>query len=717
MSPSFSLSPSTTPHHSHSHSLALLARLAVVCFALLLQCGLLSAQPTSLSDIVVTSVTGCTDTFPITVNCPIPVNISIHTAGVGELFVLGSQWLRLSSIAGGNYVYVQPDPTDPTNTTLWATVEPAAYSTYWTNTLVNISFYTWDGSVAPSFPAFTFVAQQAPVISSISGCTGSGLSTLNCAPDSSVLTIQGTGMGWLESMQLLIGTNQVYLYSAYTAINNTYGTLSLSTIYYGLLLPEHYNGVLLPLQFQSTAWLFNGTLLVETTNTVSISFVPLPAPFLVSARVSYFCDAVSSGLANYTGCAPGASQIALLGHYMYNLSATIGGVPCSTFYSDADSYYCFPTVAAGLQPNVAYSLVASNGQGSVSVGSFIAFTAKPTIAYVKKCTATTSYYIISSDYGTSAALCRSGTTITIKGSQFPLSDSTTQVMFTVDPWWGGDVGPFNFTCLGATVVDSSTVTCVLPQINDTLADSVYRRYIDVQLSFSSSSVWTNAITTQLFQHPLAPVISGLSASGCGPTTTAAYYPGGPLQVSDCVSNATLTLTGTYLNASYYTVRGSTPTPIYVQNAFLSAAILSNSSTQIVLQLPDMNNVPSPILTNTPYQYQLTMVNGATYFQTNIFLVTFAAPPPISPPSSSSSSGLSHGAIAGIVVAAVVVAAVCSVLVVLLLRRASSSSSSSSSSGRSTAAGGDDGLKWSEKPTRLRDDNNSGGEVLRSVELQ
>ena len=641
-----------------------------------------------------------------------PTNISIHTAGVGELFV-GSQYLQLTSSAGITYGSVYQDTSDDANSRLWAVVESPFYSVLWTNTLVNVSFVTWSGPTAPFFPGFMFASQSLPVISSISGCTGSGLSTTDCIPDGSVLTIQGTGMGWLESMHLRIGLGQMDLdLTSLQTVNDTYATLSLTTLYYRLLLPEHYNAVLLPLWFESRSLLPNGTAIVEATNTVSISFVPLPAPILRSAR-SYYCDAVSSGLANFTNRTPGL-QIVLSGHYMYNLSATIGGVPCVNGYSAADSYSFHPPVGAGLQPNVAYSLVASNGQGSIELSSFIAFTAKPTIAYIVSCTAQRSTAFSPIEYGDSSSLCKPGTSITIKGSQCPLNDSTLEVDLRVTQASG--IPSFHLSCPNATAVDDSTVTCALPLVaNATLAAIAYRRYVSVQVGFSSSSVWTNSIVYQLYQDPLAPVISGLSASGCGSTTTSISYPGSPLQVSDCASNATLTLTGTYFDASYYIVSGVT-TPFLYQQQQAAAVVLSNSSTQIVLQLPDMNNVPSPILTNTPYQYQLTMVNGATYFQTNIFLVTFAAPPPISPPSSSSSSGLSHGAIAGIVVAAVVVAAVCSVLVVLLLRRASSSSSSSSSSGRSTAAGGDDGLKWSEKPTRLRDESRNGSDAMRGVEL-
>ena len=114
--------------------------------------------------------------------------------------------------------------------------------------------------------------------------------------------------------------------------NATYATLSLAIIYYGLLLPEHYDGVVLPLLFQANYRQPNGSNVLVTTNTVSISFIPLPPPIFTVAN-SVSCDRVSSGLANYTGCVPGLSRIFICGHYLYNLSAMIGSVPCAVSYT------------------------------------------------------------------------------------------------------------------------------------------------------------------------------------------------------------------------------------------------------------------------------------------------------------------------------------------------------------------------------------------------
>ena len=295
-------------------------RVFLLLVVFLWQCLAFSfGQPSSIVDAVINSVTGCTDVYPITVNCSMPANLTFHTSGVGQLLVGGAagQSVVLVDYPGGRISFpVYLDATDSTNSTLWATVRPGAYSPQWLSTLLNVSLLVSGYANIPS-PAFTFAYEPVPVISSISGCTGSGQATLNCLPDSAVLTIQGTGIGWLAttSMQLRIGDNTVYTqpYSSFTDVNATYGTLSLASIYYGLLLPEHYNGVMLPLQFQSTTTLAGGSRLVIATNVMSISFAPLPPP-VFNTPYSTLCLAVSSGqLANYTGCMPGASGISITG--------------------------------------------------------------------------------------------------------------------------------------------------------------------------------------------------------------------------------------------------------------------------------------------------------------------------------------------------------------------------------------------------------------------
>jgi len=202
-----------------------------------------------------------------------------------------------------------------------------------------------------------------------------------------------------------------------------------------------------------------------------------------------------------------------------------------------------------------------------------------------------------------------------------------------------------------------------------------------------------------------PLITGVSSSGCGATTINTNWPGNPLAVADCTSNATLTLTGSNLNGTFYST-AAIMTSAFSQSTSFISTVVSNTSTQIVLQLPDINNTPTPIVTDTPYQFVINM-SPPNYLQSNMFLVSFATTSvPSDTPTSSSSSGLSSGAIAGIVVAAVVAALICTLLAVMLLRRVRAA--------KRASGGGENGF-WSIRPRQLQED--SGSETMRGVELQ
>ena len=327
------------------------------------------------------------------------------------------------------------------------------------------------------------------------------------------------------------------------------------------------------------------------------------------------CDRISSGLANYTGCSLGLSRLSLGGHYFYNLSVAIGGVPCVTSFSAATLFSCNAPVGAGLQPNVAYPVTISTIAGGLSLVSFVGFTSYPSIAYLESCSATLTYSATPTVYSNGNIFCKPGTILTVRGSQFPLGNQPVHLNLLFFP---SIIPAFNISCLDTVVVDSSTVTCVLPKItNATVSSFVYGQEMLVQLGFGSSTVWTNTLQVRVYQNPDAPIVSHLSANGCGPVTTSTFFPGNPLQLSNCVGNATLTLTGSYLNGSNYNVRGVayTATGGWV-NAF--ATVLSNSSTQLVLQLPDLNNAPMPIVIGTLYQYVLTMSRGPYLFSNQHF---------------------------------------------------------------------------------------------------
>ena len=233
-----------------------------------------------------------------------------------------------------------------------------------------------------------------------------------------------------------------------------------------------------------------------------------------------------------------------------------------------------------------------------------------------------------------------------------------------------------------------------------VANYGYNSNVGVRVALNASTARTNTLNNQLWRDPLLPLITGVLASGCGPTTTSAVFCGSPLQVSGCFSNATVTLTGSNLNSSA-TVTGIAIAYTLVTQllVYSFASVLSASPTRVVLQLPVINNTLTPLLLDTQYQYYLSYNRPSA--SSNVFLVSFSSS--ASQPSfGSPSSGLSPGAIAGVVLAAVVAAVLLMVLLLVCLRRRSMLSPWLSSK-KTAGSSGEDGFGSSLTPRRLQEE--------------
>ena len=262
---------------------------------ILLLCSLAAAQsqspPQSITDVRVTSVTGCVDVYPITVNCSTTRNrLRIQTAGFPAgidfryLFVNA----EINDNAGFAANYARPDLSDPTNSSLFVNVTARSYYPHITGTVINVSFSYYGASpsqTSPAFAAFSYRFDGPPTLTSIAGCDGSGQATLNCVPDSAVLTLTGSGLLWYsvgKTARLSIGNETSRpSFSDLTVINDTYAKLSLQRAYPELLKPQHYAGVLLPLNLTSYVYNSSGQVVYTyTTNSLHISFVSLPPPII-----------------------------------------------------------------------------------------------------------------------------------------------------------------------------------------------------------------------------------------------------------------------------------------------------------------------------------------------------------------------------------------------------------------------------------------------------
>ena len=167
----------------------------------------------------------------------VTLNTSAAAAGIIEA--------NMSTLVGDNATYSSWTAV----LVLPGYVQPALGS------LLNVSFYSeYDYVTAsPSFLGLSVLSFPPPQLLIISGCNGSGLSTLGCDADTAALTLQGSGFQWLQAVDFYninIGAC-VLRVAANTAaglqvLNNSYATYSLSSSYDNCAYPHpNYDGRIL----------------------------------------------------------------------------------------------------------------------------------------------------------------------------------------------------------------------------------------------------------------------------------------------------------------------------------------------------------------------------------------------------------------------------------------------------------------------------------------
>ena len=227
--------------------------------------------------------------IPVTVNCSVASTILLiqTVAGFPASRDLSEQPIYISSrLNNYNYFTTSPvwlNPNDPTNTSVYVNVTTGYYP-HLTGVLISVSFIDYYGSGTPSSPAFAGFSYQfdgPPILTSIGGCDGSGQSTLNCVPDIAQIELTGSGLLWFTvgfRVQLNIGAESTPAYGM-QVVNDSYAILPLAWVYGYLLKPQHYAGVLLSFNLTSAAYSSLGQReYTYTTNSMQISFVPLPPP-------------------------------------------------------------------------------------------------------------------------------------------------------------------------------------------------------------------------------------------------------------------------------------------------------------------------------------------------------------------------------------------------------------------------------------------------------
>lgn len=281
------------------HQMVRAAFLLVLSAVLLLHSHATAQSPQSVADVQISSVSGCVDVYPITVNCTLATTLHIHTS-TGFPSTVDWYWRPLyirAEIDGQEYFSLSRvwlDPSDATNSTALVNVTSTTYWPHITGVLVSVRFIDyWDaipgtGTVASSAPfaAFSFLFEGAPTLTAISGCDGSGQLTQNCVPDATTITLVGSGLRWYAGRGpwLTIGSQKSSSGAQVSVFNDTCMTVSLDWVYGVLLKPQHYAGVVLPFSLSSVVYsaVSGKSVTAYTTNALSISFVPLPPPNITS---------------------------------------------------------------------------------------------------------------------------------------------------------------------------------------------------------------------------------------------------------------------------------------------------------------------------------------------------------------------------------------------------------------------------------------------------
>ena len=610
--------------------------------AVLLVCC--SAQPPmSLSQVSILSVTGCTDTYPTTVNCTSPANVTVWTSSA--LSQLAPTRLFFSTPTATSIVDCYPNAADSSNSSVVATVSAVTYDSTWIDSLINVSLFSSTAGMTASFAGFSFAYEPPPVITSISGCSGSGTATLNCAPDTSVLTLQGAGLRWVARSywwQIVIGSKGIR--PSATIVNDSYILQPLTDVYYGIVLPEYYNSGALPIYFKN---IYSGKRLgVQESNRLSISFIPLPPPSVAAVAVTSCAQSSGAGNAtSWANCMAGTSAVTLSGYYLYSDQVTVGGQSCVFSSATVSSITCYVALTSAFVPGVAYEVTLWNDDGRVTLPASLSFSSAPSLSYVVSCYPSLQYTYYPSVYSQSAMLCPPTYTITLRGANF-LQDPAVQVTLTTLPSVYTSNTPFNMSCLNAVVLNSSTLTCVLPSIsNATLAAQVYRQSMSVQVAFPTSNQLTNSLVKSVYAPPSLPIVSSIRSADCSTSTS-------PIQLAGCPPGATVTVTGVYLSTALTWANGFVSLSPD-DNSQYQAAVTPINDTSVLVVLP-LNYTWQDIelQDGLSYTMYLTMAVNSTRQQSTAFYVSFN----LAAAASSASSSLSSGAIAGIVAASVVLAA-------------------------------------------------------------
>ena len=625
-----------------------------------------------LSQLSITSVTSdgsCQDVFPAALNCSLPALLTFQVSGV-PVNAQPSAVPVLIFDGSDAETYADATFNSSSPSTLTATVRLGGYSLGLMGRLLSV--YLWDyrtGNRSQIAQLVSFAVKPIPVLTSISGCQGSGSSTYNCVPDSDVLIFQGSGLSIfseLYSYQLSIGNTSgiIYWNSGLQVISDTQMLLPLNTSYSFVLQPSSFSGLVQALAFNLQWWSRkSGQNYNYFTNSLEISFAPLPSPLVTAITSSGTPCAQTPGASIFTACIPQQSYLVFTGHYLYSANITLsiqgrGAYMCTApprgTTSTTTTTYCFLPLITEDVDRLAWNVEISTASGVLLYPGLVSFTSSTLITSLTPCN---SY----SQQGSNAIFflnCAPGATLTIRGTRFPSDQSLSVTLISnTNAMWA----PTNVSCWSPQYVDPTTLTCLVPLIDPALSSRFYGVTSNLLVSFPASGVQSNVITrSYIVAFPNSPVLA--SVSGCAASN-------GSLVVQGCRGGDVLTIQGMNLN-------GSDTTITFSDLALLQwgCTILPGwSNTQLQCRLPFVSPDNSPILEDVLYTVSwlyypptngpLTAANRA-YAYGNPFQIAFTRQPAST--TAPSSSANTTAILVGVLVPVLVITLL--VLAVLLYRR-------------------------------------------------
>ena len=432
---------------------AAVARRMLLCLCLLAL--LAAAVCQSSAGPVITSVSGCVDVGATTVNCTLPALLTVRGSGFltnisgGDTLYITrpaywiTPWLELSSVAlasGVTQPYQRASTLFPVNDTYF--VFDLAYlgrGVYATDVLLGLTVisgqdYRQLATTSAPFVGVSLLSVPPPVVNTIAGCPvvgADGLSVAQCLPDVHVLTLTGSGfLQWQDTwLYLYIGDVRTLLFlqvanvsapyysPLYPSIlNDTVINMPLNRLYNSLLQAGDFGAP--PRTFFIVEWVLRWQ-----SEQMSIQFAALPPPSYTSiAPFVYYNLPLLPGCvwgrnsSTVVNCTAGYSMLAVRGHYLYEVTATIGDQ--AMMHSDnrllpsgaTTAYLVMPLY--NFQPGLLYDLVLTFPSGSITLPSYVSFSGQPTIV-----SAACRDPLLAVDIASLA--CQAGETVTMNGPYLP----------------------------------------------------------------------------------------------------------------------------------------------------------------------------------------------------------------------------------------------------------------------------------------------------------